>query len=196
VAAICACLIAAWPTRAEAFLGDFIRALTGLGERSVRPSPRTRYNPAPRRLRAAAPPGSDIVRANPPVTRRKARIARLRLKPPEAAPATDVKDPDRRPNPLIALLHDPTLRKGDIVMFPDGPRVFRGRRGTQHAMSDFGEISRSDNVSKATRKAVAAMPVGENNAWLAAAAAGKQEVAGVADVETTGSVGGRTQPAQ
>ncbi|HEX2725253.1 MAG TPA: hypothetical protein VHN20_05490 [Beijerinckiaceae bacterium] len=188
-------MIAAWPTRAEAFLGDFIRALTGLGDRSVRAPPRARYHPAPRRIRAAAVPGSHVGRANPPVTRRAARIARLRPQLPETVTAKDVKDPDRRPNPLIALLHDPTLRKGDIVMFPDGPRVFRGRPGARHAMSDFAAISRSDNVARATRNALAVMPVGENNAWLAAAAAGKQEVAGVPDVATTGSVSGKPRSA-
>jgi hypothetical protein len=129
------------------------------------------------------------------MTRRKARVTRLRHKLLETATATDVKAADQRAHPLIALLHDPTLRNGDIVMFPDGPRVFRGQRGTQHAMSDFGPISRSDNISKATRKALAVMPVGENNAWLAAAAADKQEVTGVPDVATTGSVGGKTQSA-
>src|SRR5215213_2540309 len=35
------------------------------------------------------------------------------------------------------LLADSTLRYGDIVMFPDGPRAFVGGSGAQHALTDF-----------------------------------------------------------
>ena len=95
-------------------------------------------------------------------------------------------DPEKRPNPLVTLLSDPTLRAGDIVMFPDGPRVFRGRPGAQHASADFVKISASKDVPKSTRKALAAMSVGENSAWSAAVTS-RVAQNGV-DVETTGAL--------
>ena len=67
-------------------------------------------------------------------------------------------------NPLPALLTDRTLRYGDIVVFPDGPRVFRGRAGSRHAVSDFIGPSGAD-VANPTRKALAAMRVGANEGW-------------------------------
>jgi hypothetical protein len=39
-------------------------------------------------------------------------------------------------NPVPDLLTDSTLRRGDIVMFPEGPRVFNGQ-GSKHALTDF-----------------------------------------------------------
>jgi hypothetical protein len=42
-----------------------------------------------------------------------------------------------------ALLRDPTLRPGDIVIMPEGPRVFRGDPDTdKHRMADFQDVTR------------------------------------------------------
>jgi hypothetical protein len=52
-----------------------------------------------------------------------------------------------------AFLRDSTLRKGDIVVFQDGPRVFRGkRRSALHEMSDFEDLSASSLVGEQTRQ--------------------------------------------
>lgn len=47
---------------------------------------------------------------------------------------------------LVAnILTDPSLRKGDIVMFPDGARIYRGSgRFSSHKASDFEVPDESD----------------------------------------------------
>jgi hypothetical protein len=60
-------------------------------------------------------------------------------------------------NPNAALMHDSTLRKGDIVITTDGPKVFTGKIEERHATSDFEPASRSSAVDRKTRKLLAAM---------------------------------------
>jgi hypothetical protein len=98
-------------------------------------------------------------------------------------------DPAKRENPLASLLRDPTLRYGDIVMFPDGARVFRGGPGGRHSPHDFAPVSASRDVAPSTRKMLLAMPVGENGAWSADVTGRRGRVAQRApDVDTTGSI--------
>ena len=135
-------------------------------------------------IRVVAPaPGFTVVTPG-------AQIARL----PAAAPkAITPPDPAKRDNPLAALLRDPTLRYGDIVMFPDGPRVFRGGYGGNHSVHDFVSLAASKELSPANRKLLAAMPVGENNAWSKDISSAATTVARkFQDVETTGSIGIKT----
>lgn len=126
------------------------------------------------------------------VTPRRERAA-ARPKPPPvehiAAPAMPLTppDPSKRPNPFAALLTDPTLRRGDIVVFPDGARVFRGAPGTQHAMRDFAKVAASKDVPAGSRKALAALAVGHNSAWSSDIR--RSQLAGKLDVESTGSIG-------
>jgi hypothetical protein len=69
-------------------------------------------------------------------------------------------------NPVPALLADSTLRSGDLVMFPDGLRVFTGRVGSQHSMADFKPLAQAGkHLSRATRKLVAHLVPSENPAW-------------------------------
>jgi hypothetical protein len=131
----------------------------------------------------APAPGFGVV----PVAPAGPRI--VRLPPAEPAKATPP-DPANRENPLAALLRDPTLRYGDIVMFPNGPRVFRGERGGDHSVHDFVSLAASKEVSPGTRKILLAMPVGENNAWSSQTASRTTTIARkLEDVETTGSIG-------
>jgi len=58
---------------------------------------------------------------------------------------------------MAALMRDATLRPGDIVMFPDGARVFKGDRGLPHAASSFEDVGQSRYVSKAARKTLLAL---------------------------------------
>ncbi|WP_132255327.1 hypothetical protein [Methylobacterium segetis] len=60
-------------------------------------------------------------------------------------------------NPNAALMHDSTLRKGDIVITTNGPNVFTGKAEERHAAGDFEPVSRSSAVDRKTRKLLAAM---------------------------------------
>ena len=90
-------------------------------------------------------------------------------------------------NPHLALMTDPTLQRGDIVIFPDGPRVFQGESGSRHRVSDFVPFAKVKGLSKGDRKYLMALRTGMNEAW-----AESTETTKVAqksrDVETTGSV--------
>jgi hypothetical protein len=73
---------------------------------------------------------------------------------------------DRRVDPLPLILTDDTLRAGDIVVFPDGPRVFTGSPGPRHSVVDFEKILRgARKLSKHTRDALAKIKAGVNDAW-------------------------------
>lgn len=88
------------------------------------------------------------------------RPAARKAKPVSAA--TPPKAPPRftsaaGSDPIATLLRDPTLRPGDIVMFPDGARVFKGGRALPHAAGSFEDVGQSRLVSKASRKMVLAL---------------------------------------
>jgi len=71
--------------------------------------------------------------------------------------AKDAADRLAEKGPVAALLADPTLRPGDVVMFPDGPRVFKGGSDAPHRMASFEAPERSRLVSKAERARLAAI---------------------------------------
>jgi hypothetical protein len=58
-----------------------------------------------------------------------------------------------------ALLKDPTLRPGDIVVLKDGTRVFTGQPDKLHSVKDFESIGRSEFVDRRTRALLSAMVV-------------------------------------
>ncbi|GJE03133.1 hypothetical protein [Methylobacterium isbiliense] len=90
----------------------------------------------------------------------RARARYVALPKPEAAETKPVKveRPSGPFDPRTALLRDPTLRPGDIVILPEGPRVFKGESGAaKHRMSDFEDVSRSRTVSTKTRRDLMAM---------------------------------------
>lgn len=65
-------------------------------------------------------------------------------------------------NPTAALLRDETLRPGDIVVMPGGPRVFMGdgkrsAKAVRHRMSDFEDVKRSRSIDAKTRRQLLAM---------------------------------------
>jgi hypothetical protein len=69
-------------------------------------------------------------------------------------------------NPTAALLRDETLRPGDIVVMPGGPKVFlgredrgRGNKAARHRMSDFEDVRSSRSLDSKTRKQLLAMMV-------------------------------------
>ena len=95
--------------------------------------------------------------------------------PKEAKPVPkEARKPAQIPaNPHLALMTDPTLRPGDIVIFPDGPRVFQGEPGNRHALADFVAFTKAKGLTKADRKYLTALRTGINDAWVEASDATK-----------------------
>lgn len=93
-------------------------------------------------------------------------------------------------NPVPELLGDPTLRRGDIVMFPSGPRVFTGGHGSRHGLGDFEPLHASDrSLAPSTRKLAATLRPGVNTAWSTDNLGSRGKLAEtVNDVATTGSI--------
>jgi hypothetical protein len=102
---------------------------------------------------------------------RERRKPKLRPKPAaveqtEAKKPVKPRTPGEMDNPVPALLADSTLQPGDMVMFPDGLRVFTGRVRGQHTMADFKPLAQAGkHLSRATRKLVAHLLPSENPAW-------------------------------
>lgn len=169
---------------AEAEDSGFWAAVRSMEQRFEAPASRRAW--APRAERRAASRLSPRLHY---AARPKVQFARLPVEAKEE-PKPDAKprDPSERPNPLVSLLADPTLRRGDIVMFPDGPRVFKGQPGEKHVLLDFAKPSASSGLPSSARKVLAAMPVGENSAWSSDTGAATGRIAQSAVVETTGSL--------
>jgi hypothetical protein len=169
-------LTASGPVHAEdSGFWDTVRARAGVQAVPDAPSwfPRFGFERLAPRIRPVARPQPQVVQ-------------------PEPASDAKLPDPSKRPNPLVTLLRDPTLRRGDIVMFPDGPRVFSGQPGAQHEFADFVKVAAAKDVPKSTRKALAALPAGENSAWSfnVGGAAGQVAQRGL-DVEATAAIPGK-----
>lgn len=101
-----------------------------------------------------------------PQTSRRAHIKYAALSAPEALKDSKPKGPgDIVPlheraylaNPAEALLRDPTLRKGDIVVLREGPKVFTGAAQAVHRVTDFEDAHRSKAISSDLRKRLTAM---------------------------------------
>lgn len=164
--------------------GPAIANDTGFWETFRAPS-QFRPQAAPRGFAVMIPPPTRIAPAKPQVVRLPAAPVVTPTVPP---------DPSKRENPLAGILRDPTLRHGDVVMFPDGPRVFKGAPGGRHGLNDFVSVAASRDLPPSSRKTLLALPVGENKAWsstvVAARDSGKDKGAAWArDVDTTGSIG-------
>ena len=148
-----------------------------------------------RALSRPAPPAPTYqpFEHRPAIQRPKRKI---RPKPVAAFEEAAVKKPiEPRPrgeidNPVPALLADSTLQPGDMVMFPDGLRVFTGRPGGQHRLADFKPLSQAGKaLPRGMRKLAANLRPSENPAWSTnGLGPGNRLAANTNDVETTGSV--------
>lgn len=162
------------PARAQG-LFDFLRGFTQPVPAAPPPQPvelqPNSFDDQPRRRSSARP--------------RPAPVEVLQVKAPIQA-----RHPGDMDNPFPALLADSTLRPGDMVMFPDGLRVFTGRVGSRHKVSDFTPIARAGKaLSRETRKLVSNLHPGENVAWSTDAVRSGGKLADIAeDTDTTGSV--------
>ena len=174
VALILPLIIGSVPAQAQGIFG-FFRALT---------------QPA-----APVPPPQPFGYQPDPALEQPRRKARLRPKPisvdqPEIKKPVEPKPVGEIANPVPALLADSTLRPGDMVMFPDGLRVFTGKPGGSHRLADFKPLAQAGkHLSRATRKLVAHLFPAENVAWNTdAVRSGGKLAANTDDVSTTGSV--------
>ena len=116
-----------------------------------------------------------------PSPREKARKVAQPEMPLKARPIGEVT------NPVPALLADKTLRPGDIVVFPDGPRLFKGKPRERHALSDFVKITSAKGLAPPARKIVNAMLIGRNDAWSSEPLSSDRVAAAARDVDATGS---------
>lgn len=143
---------------------------------------------------AAPAPQSYGYQPDPEVARPR-RKARPRPKPvaveqPEVMKPIEPKPMGEIDNPVPALLADSTLRRGDMVMFPDGLRVFAGRPSGPHKLTDFKPVAQAGKLlSRETRKLVKHLLPAENIAWSTdAVRSGGKLAANTDDVAATGSV--------
>jgi hypothetical protein len=150
---------------------------------------------APSQLPALSAPQQSFGYQPDPGVEQPRRKARPRPKP-VVVEKLEVKKPiEPKPmgeiaNPVPALLADSTLRPGDMVMFPDGLRVFTGKPGSSHKLTDFKPLAQAGkHLSRATRKLVAHLLPADNVAWNTdAVRSGGKLAANTDDVATTGSV--------
>jgi hypothetical protein len=182
-------LLAAFPDDARA-QGFFEALFGGLGLRPARVAP----------LPTPAPWFSDEPQRRP-VRRRPPKMELANLPPAQGIklstkPVTEMSDTER----AATLLSDPTLRRGDIVVFPQGARVFRGEAGSSsHRMSDFEDVRSSRYVGQGTRRTVLAVTrVAPSMAVAPSVVASPRSIRRVPRIEsdpvvTTGSVA-RTEP--
>lgn len=161
------------PARAQG-LFDFLRGLTQPAP-AAPPPPPVELQPGS----FAGQPRRSSARPKP------APVEVLEVKAPIQA-----RHPGDMDNPFPALLADSTLRPGDMVMFPDGLRVFTGRAGSRHKVSDFTPVARAGKaLSRETRKLVSNLHPGENLAWSTDAVRSRGKLADNAkEIDTTGSV--------
>jgi hypothetical protein len=166
--------ISAVPAQAQGIFGLF-RAFSQPAAPTPPPQP-FGYQPDP----GVEPPRRKARPRPTPVVVEQVEIK----KPVEPKPVGEIA------NPVPALLADSTLRPGDMVMFPDGLRVFTGKPGGPHKLADFKPLAQAGkHLSRATRKLVAHLLPAENVAWNAdAVRSGGKLAANTDDVSTTGSV--------
>jgi hypothetical protein len=81
--------------------------------------------------------------------RRKPAVAAVTIKEDHAAMKQAAQTTD--------LMHDKTLRPGDVVMTDKGVRVFDGEKGSRHDGDDFVKISDAQGMSKEVRSTLDAI---------------------------------------
>lgn len=141
-----------------------------------------RRSPAPPAVRK--PPRTAFASLPQPAARERVRAEPAQVSRPKRVFVPAASDP------VAAILNDSTLRRGDIVMFPEGPRVFTGSGRAPFKRSAFEPIQRSNVLSNAERRSLLGRAV-------VAGAAGTRpaRVAAAPDPELKPSTGGGVQPA-
>jgi hypothetical protein len=131
--------------------------------------------------RPAEQPGGQTMERPAARSRPKA----VQAEPPAIKMPLKPRAPGEISNPVPELLADSSLRPGDMVMFPDGLRVFTGRPGGQHRLADFEPVSQSGKTSRLA----ATLQPGTNPAWNAETGRPTDKMAAnTKAVATTGAV--------
>ena len=170
-------LVVACPTETALAKGLFETFFEALG-----------FRPAEVRPWVAPRPEHHTLRRRPP----KARFVSL---PPAQNAKQPAKPAAMSDAEIVAgILSDSTLRRGDIVIFPSGPRVFKGATSSSHKIPDFEDIRSSGFVADATRTKVLAITgfgAADMNVRVVKSSAGRARK-GIRprgwDAETVGSV--------
>jgi hypothetical protein len=116
--------------------------------------------PAPRDTYAAPAPATTV---EPSRVRPKIIVIEPLPAPPVVSRSSSVLT-----NPVPLLLSDPTLRAGDVAMFPDGVRVFEGETGSRRTLRDFVPLDAAQRlVSPPLRERLSALRPGWIGAWSA-----------------------------
>ena len=126
----------------------------------LRPMARVLATPPVPRVRFASLPKTDPkTEASPNLRKPKIKAAALDGAVDQGrGPSKPAPVPLQLGDPVSALLRDTTLRAGDIVVLPDGPKVFKGdRKRPVHKWSSFEDVQRSPLLPKAVRKMVLAV---------------------------------------
>jgi hypothetical protein len=194
IGAVIVVVAALAPLRAQDADSVYAVLLQGWREQEKIVSPETRTSPQ------VAPPFESLIpehrvrrrpahSAGPQTIREKKREPKIEtVKPGPVEKMRQPPKPAQIPaNPHLALMTDPTLIPGDIVIFPDGPRVFQGTPGERHSPRDFVPFRKAKGLAKADRKYLMALRTGVNTAW-AEAAIDTKVARKARDVESTGSV--------
>ncbi|GJE28805.1 hypothetical protein [Methylobacterium organophilum] len=137
--------------------GGFLEQLFG-----VRPAPQPVAPVQPAwDPRAAAPQSYRARRHIRSSERPRARYVALPADPDKILGKQPVDSKAIAANPTAAIMKDETLRPGDIVVLPTGPKVFTGAASTgkRHRAADFEDVRQSRSVDKKTRALLLAMMV-------------------------------------
>lgn len=120
--------------------------------------------PAAARPSEASAPGAEVrMTAGPRI---------IVLEAPRTRAATGAGRPGAVANPVPVLLADPTLRAGDVAMFPDGARVYVGAPWRARTLDDFMPVrSAQRSLPPPLRDRLMALRPGWNAAWDAHGAA-------------------------
>jgi len=95
-----------------------------------------------------------------PMERRRARTGIGNAQPPsQASAATEIAGlATSHEDWMTAILRDSTLRVGDVVMFPEGPKVFRGQAHfPPWSDADFVDLSQARGMSERSRQSLLAL---------------------------------------
>jgi len=128
---------------------EFIHMNAALSARAPRPEQNLRLP----QLSLRRPMGrANVIPARLPPER---RAVAARRSPAVSEPTTCATcEATRFSSPLDAILRDPTLRAGDIVMTNKGAMVFRGANHLPHTAGDFTDFRQSTLLTKEERRRI------------------------------------------
>lgn len=88
---------------------------------------------------------------------RRVKLATLADIAQQKHPRFCLKDNSKSVNSTQALMRDPTLRYGDVVVTDEGVRVFEGGGACPHTISDFRTLAETRDLNRGTRSVLAAI---------------------------------------